>query len=224
MCPTVRALLASAIAASLSIVAQGCSSPSTGPTVSGAGVGPLSIAPLNTYSGYDGTHKYRVPLGVLGGGSDLKITASPPKAVSFETTRLIDPMGDLSTYFFVTTQAAGEVTITASSGGKSVSAKITITAYPASDYSIGEMRYVNGEASDPPCLTCHGEQGGIDHSPTRLAPVTDAQALTAILTGIEPSGDPVPTPKHSWAVTDAEKKGLLSYLRAIPPKGFQNAK
>ena len=224
MRPRWFSLVVSAIAASVSVAGGGCSASTSGPTFSGAGSGPLSLAPLKTYSGYDGTHRYRVPIGVLGGGSDLQITASPASAVSFEATRLLDPEGDLSTYFFVTTKAAGEVTITASSQGKSVRAKITIVAYSAGDYPVGEARYVNGEKGDPPCLVCHGEQGGIDHSPTRLSPVTDDQAMIAILTGVEPSGDPVPTPKHSWAVTDAEKKGLITYLRAIPPKGFANAK
>jgi len=185
-----------------------------------AAVPDLTILPLKAYSGFDGTHKYQVPIGVYGAGTDLTFTAAPAATVQIEPARLSDPTGDDGKYFMVTMKAAGLVTLTASSRGKSVSTELTITTYSLTDYAAGQARYQNGEGTDPPCLQCHSEQGGIDHSPAAMASAQDGDVLRVVMSGLLVSGAPITQVKHKWTLTDAEQKGIIPFLRALTPRGF----
>ncbi len=183
----------------------------------------LTILPLKAFSGFDGTHTFRVPIAIYGGGKDLTLTASDAALAQIDPTSLTNPAGDDGTYFMVTVKGAGSLVLTASTGGKSVTARFEIASYPASNYAVGEGRYKNGAGAEPPCTKCHSE-GGIDHSPAALASATDGDILRVILSGVLVAGNPITTVKHKWTVTDAEKSGLVTYLRALPPRGFEASK
>jgi hypothetical protein len=70
------------------------------------------------------------------------------------------------------------------------------------------------------CAGCHELSNGVDHSPTWLAFYADADVLAAVTTGKYADGRVLKGVNHKWELTDAEKTGILAYLRSIPPKGF----
>lgn len=171
----------------------------------------VCIFPSAVYSGYDGTGKYQAP--IIGTHAKTKITwtlADPSLAD-------LEPNSD-GTELMITTKKAGKTTITAKAGDASVSVPFQIYSYTAQNRMDGEHRYKNMEGSDPACFTCH--ETGPDHSPTQVDADTDDQVQHSFLTGTDPEGRPIEAPKHTWTVTDAEKPGLVSYLRSLPPKGF----
>ena len=64
---------------------------------------------------------------------------------------------------------------------------------------------------------------GVDHSPASLASVSDEDVAVIISTGIL-NGQPIMIPggvKHQWTTTPTEMDGLVTFLRALPPKGFK---
>lgn len=223
----------------LALCAAACSSPDGRPleptpaptgtsTGSPAPTGPandpqvqLQIMPGATHSGFDGTHTFRVPVAVYG-SPDATLGASDPSVASIAPATLVDTTQDTGKYFFVTTKKAGTVTLTASAHGRSVTATLDVATYTAAEYAAGEQRYMNGAASGPACVQCHGASG-IDHSPSQMASATDGDVVSVITTGILVEGNPITSVRHKWAVTDAEAKGLVVYLRALAPRGFVGA-
>jgi hypothetical protein len=177
--------------------------------------------PFASFSGYDGTHSFKVPVAVYGGGSDLAVTASDPSAVDITKVKLTNPGNDLGRWFFLETKKSGRITITASSSGQTVTTSLTIKSYDASSYDTGSMRYMNGsdDGTQPPCVQCHDANGGIDHSPATLASSDDLTVQAIITTGVL-NEHPITSVKHKWQATDAELTGLVTYLRALEPRGF----
>jgi hypothetical protein len=181
----------------------------------------LSVIPAVAYSGFDGQHVFRAPFAVYGAPADAQLVASDPSKVKIERTKLANPQGDVGSYFMVTTLAAGEVKLSVTSGGKSASANLAITSYPSTRFKTGETRYLQGGTTDPACTKCHAGQSGIDHSPAALASAADGDVARIVRTGLTVSGRPIQTEKeHQWTVTDAELDGLVTYLRALDPRGF----
>ncbi len=186
----------------------------------------LQIRPTVSYTGTDGTHTFRVPIAVYGGGADLRLVPSDASMVTVEPTGLLNPTGDDGSYFMVTVKKPGAVTLTAESGGKKVTTQLTIAAYSAARYAAGEARYKVGFApkGEPACTQCHAGAQGVDHSPGSLASVADDEVAVIISTGIlngVPIALPPPNTKHQWTATADETDGLVTYLRALPPKGFK---
>lgn len=181
----------------------------------------LTVLPDRAYTGFDGTHAYQLPVSVAGSASDLTLTASDPSAVDIKPAVNTNPEADPSEkWFLVTTKKAGSVTLTARSGGKTAESKLTITAYSTARWDTGNQRYHNGEGGDPPCAQCHEKAGGPDHSPLTLSPVDDESAKTVITAGIV-NNIPIKGVNHKWQATPAELDGLVTYLRALPPRGIQ---
>jgi hypothetical protein len=60
----------------------------------------------------------------------------------------------------------------------------------------------------------------VDHSPASLASIADEEVKVIISTGIL-NGVPIPMVKHQWTTTPDEMDGLVTFLRALPPKGLQ---
>ena len=182
----------------------------------------LQIRPPLAYTGVDGTHVFKVPVAVYGAAADLSLTASDSALVTLAPATLANPTGDDGKYYLVTAKKAGTVTLTATSGGRSVTSQLTITDYPAARYSAGETKYKAGYApkSEPPCTQCHTGAGGVDHSPASLASIADEEVKVIISTGIL-NGAPIPMIKHQWTTTPDEMDGLVTFLRALPPKGLQ---
>jgi hypothetical protein len=193
-----------------------------------SGLGELRFQPSVSYSGYDGAHTFQVPVAVYDGASDLSVTADDPSSVAIAPAALKNPVNqdgvtDNGKYFLVTVKKAGTLTLTATSGGETATTTIHVAAYDAARWQAGETRYTNGSASDPPCTDCHVNGQAIDHSPAALATADDEKVATTITTGISPFGFPIQGVEggHKWTVTEDEKDGLVTYLRALTPRGFQ---
>lgn len=196
-------------------------------TTPDSGLGVLRFQPTQAYSGYDGTHTFKVPIAVYDAQSDLKVTVQDGSTGTVAPVTLAQPtkngVTDTGKYFLVTVLKPGTITVNATSGGKTVTSKIDVTQYDAARWQAGQTRYVNGGSGNPPCTQCHVNGQAIDHSPAALATVTDVKVATTITTGISPAGFPIQGVDggHRWTVTQTEKDGLVTYLRALDPRGFQ---
>jgi hypothetical protein len=199
-----------------------------------SGLGQLLFRPNLVYSGIDGTHTFKVPLAVYDSDADLVVTPSDPSALTLAKTTLVNPVSpdgitDNGKYFMITALKAGTYTLTATSKGRSTTASITITDYASNRWSDGNARYNNGVATmttDRACANCHVNGLAIDHSPAALATATDQEIGIIITTGVKPGPSVIKIPmqpgtQHKWDVTGAEKDGLVTYLRAIDPRGFK---
>ncbi len=212
----------------------GCSSPAASATMgapppeddagapaadAGSAAPLLRVLPTAAFSGFDGTHTFRVPIAVYG-ASDATLTASDPSMVTIAPAKLTGTVQDNGVYFMVTTRKAGTVTLTATARGATVTSSFTATPYTVDQYATGEARYTTSSTSGPACQSCHYEGGGIDHSPSQMASAKDGDVVSVITAGVLVDGNPITQIKHKWAVTDAESAGLVSYLRALTPRGF----
>ncbi|MBX3216785.1 MAG: hypothetical protein KF850_32420 [Labilithrix sp.] len=195
-----------------------------------SGLGVLTFMPERSYSGYDGTHRFIVPVAVYDSADDLDVTVDDPAAAEIVAKKLTNPVRtdgttDNGKYFFVTVKKPGTITLTATSQGKSATSTITVASYEPSRWAAGETRYENGGSGDPPCTDCHVNGSAIDHSPAALATADDEKIAVVITTGISTSGFPIKIDNqaggHQWTVTDAERDGLVTYLRSLEPKGFK---
>ncbi|MBX3205280.1 MAG: hypothetical protein KF764_09435 [Labilithrix sp.] len=195
-----------------------------------SGLGILTFMPQTSYSGFDGTHTFTVPVAVYDSADDLKVTATDPSAADVVAKKLTNPVRpdgttDNGKYFLVTVKKPGTITLTATSNGKSVESTITVAEYTTSRWTAGETRYKNGSGGDPPCTDCHVNGKAIDHSPAALATATDEKIGVVITTGISPAGFPIKIDNqpggHQWTVTDEERDGLITYLRSLEPRGFK---
>ncbi len=195
-----------------------------------SGLGILTFMPKEAYSGYDGEHTYKVPLAVYDSADDLEVTATDSSSVEIVPTALENPERNDGTidngkYFMVTVKRPGTITLKASSGGKTAEATINVTEYTSARWQTGKTRYENGGANgEPPCVQCHVNGEAIDHSPAALATATDEEVAAVITTGISTAGFPIRVDHpsgHRWTVTDAEREGLVTYLRSLEPRGFK---
>jgi hypothetical protein len=197
-----------------------------------SGLGELLFRPSQVYSGTDGTHTFKIPIAVYDSDSDLAVTASDGTALTLTPATLKNPVDsdgitDNGKYFLITVKKAGSYTLTATSKGRSTTASVTITSYAAGRYAAGQTRYEQaGTGPDRPCTTCHVNGASIDHSPAALATATDQEIGIIITTGVKPGPtviriDSEPGTQHRWNVTDAERDGLITFLRGIEPRGFQ---
>jgi hypothetical protein len=199
-----------------------------------SGLGELLFRPNVVYSGIDGTHAFKVPLAVYDSDADLAVSSSDPSALAIAKTTLKNPVSpdgitDNGKYFMLTAQKAGTFTLTATSKGRTTTASVTITDYAATRWTAGDGRYNNGvttKTADRACANCHVNGLAIDHSPAALATATDQEIGIIITTGVKPGPSVIKIPnelgtQHKWTVTDVEKDGLVTYLRAIDPRGFQ---
>jgi len=199
-----------------------------------SGLGQLLFRPNNVYSGVDGTHSFKVPLAVYDSDSDLAVTPSDPSALTVAKAALKNPVNadgvtDNGKYFMLTALKAGTFTLTATSKGRSTTASVTISDYASSRWAAGDARYNNGDTSTTAtraCANCHVNGLAIDHSPAALATATDQEIGIIITTGVKPGPSVIKIPmqpgtQHKWTVDDIEKDGLVTYLRAIDPRGFQ---
>lgn len=195
-----------------------------------SGLGELRFQPEITYSGFDGTHTFLVPIAVYDSADDLEVAAADPSAVTITPKKLSNPVNqdgivDNGKYYFVTVKKAGTLTLTARSGGKTAQATINVADYAPSRWAAGETRYENdGSNGEPACSNCHVNGQAIDHSPASMAGASDAKLATVITTGISTVGFPIqgePNKQHRWDVTTEELDGLVTYLRGLEPRGFQ---
>ncbi len=191
----------------------------------------LLFLPSIEYSGFDGAHTFKVPIAVHGGGDDLEVTADDSSAAVITAVTLADPTGNKGKYFIIDVKKAGTLKLSAKSKGQTASARVIAADYDPARWSVGEQRYKAAVNGDPACTSCHVDGRAIDHSPTALAIVTDAEVSRIVTNGERPNHTPIgstgcPTcsvggQKHNWTVTDEEASGLVTYLRGLDPRGFK---
>jgi hypothetical protein len=181
------------------------------------------LFPPQAYSGFDGTHSFKVPFVTSLAGA-LTWTASDP---TIATVTAIDPAKVPTAvaqpglqWAMVTTTKAGTVTIKITNGTLQLSAKLTVTAYTTDQYNAGQTRYMTAPTGIIACTTCHSGAGGVDHTPTVTAVDSDSDLVSAITTATYPNGRTLNAPNHMFALSDGEKSGLVAYIRALAPKGF----
>jgi hypothetical protein len=79
------------------------------------------------------------------------------------------------------------------------------------------------------CRNCHGagaEALDVEHTPQQTGGYSDDQLKSIFTMGMKPEGSTFHTPFppsiyeqfHTWDATDAEKKGIVVYLRSLTPK------
>jgi hypothetical protein len=92
---------------------------------------------------------------------------------------------------------------------------VTVTAYPAGSVARGQTVY--GSFG---CAGCHeAGAGSPDITTSGIGKHSDEQVLGAAIDGNNPEGGSIGS-FHKFAVPDASKPDLLSYLRSLPPRGI----
>lgn len=198
-----------------------------------SGLGILTFRPSELYSGFDGKNTFKVPFAVYDHGDDVAVTASPASAVTITPKTLTNPVGpngtDLGKYYFAEVKAAGDVTFTVKSKGRTATGILHVVTYDPARYAAGEARYKTGvDKAHPACTDCHVNGQAIDHSPSALASVTDEKVGLIMSTGLSANNFPIQVDRslypsgHKWTSgAGAEQDGLITYLRALEPKGFK---
>jgi len=184
----------------------------------------LQIIPTAAYTGFDGTRTFRVPIAVYGAKAGLTVKVSDPSVLDVKAAKLVDAAGDDGQWYLLTAKKAGVVDVTATYNSKSVKSRVTVLGYEPSRYTIGEDRYKNGSGDvankGKPCVGCHIGNGAPDHSPMTLSGTNDELAKTVITNGIK-GGVPITKLDHKWEASSEELDGLVTYLRALDPRGVQ---
>jgi hypothetical protein len=216
------------------------------PGTSGTGTPPpaandLQIVFSPMYSGFDGQNTYQVPA-IVSGASDLEWTADPADAVDIDpdaesggvmiTTRkagdvkITAKAGALSgsamlhiTQFTPEERAAGEMRY---------NNEIPLPTFMF-DPDAGMPRPQDIVIPDDlSCKNCHGAGAmalDVEHTPQQTGGYSDDALIGIITMGMKPPGAKFHTPIpsflyqmfHTWGATDAEKRGLVAYLRSLSP-------
>lgn len=164
------------------------------------------------------TFKVRVQSSMTGA---VTWTAADPSVVDIVTYADHGTGGYVAA--MVTTKKAGTTKIFATKGTMKAEATVHVKAYTSASLAIGRTRYEKGETgARRPCGSCHGgEEGNVAHSLNPSFITRDDRAiLTAIQTGTYASdgtSDLLNEGNHKWNLTDAEKSGIVAYLRGIAP-------
>ena len=105
---------------------------------------PLHFSP-DMYSAYDGQNDYQIPVTVTGVTGEVEWHASPAEAVRFEPYEEAEGSAVL-----ITTQAPGDVVITATAGTLYAQSTLHIADADPDVWALGNVRYNNGTpAMDP---------------------------------------------------------------------------
>jgi len=181
------------------------------------------LFPSEAHSGFDGTHTFLVPFST--NLTDVTWSVADPDIASVAPAAAPEEYAEFGeTWALVTTKKAGTTKIIAAAGGKQVEATLTVAPYDGAQVTAGEMRYVNPDdasgAQRNACASCHALANGVDHSPLALAFYDDESILAAITTGTYPDGYVLRGVNHMWNLTDAERPGIVPYLRSLQPRGF----
>jgi hypothetical protein len=229
-------------------IATGGSGGSTSPgTAGGTATGPSTVSDTKAvgsdltvvfspmYSGFDGSRTFKVPA-IVSEVTGARWSASD---ISF-----VDLSDDAETGgVMITTRKSGVVNIIARAGALSGQAALNITQFAAGDCDAGDMRYHNSIGIDAgglaiisgtvpdnaSCADCHGDGAqmlSIQHTPQQTGGFSDMDLINIFTKGFKPNGSVFITmfpPQiyqrfHTWSATDAEKTGLVCYLRSIEPK------
>lgn len=175
----------------------------------------LRVSPGAIFTGFDGTHTFQAPFAVYGAGDGLEVAVGDPNVAEIAP---LPREGGGARWFLLTAKQAGATEITATWSGVSARVPLTIAGYAPGRYEVGRVRYTNAANGQPACAFCHGGDDGVDHSPAVLVAAPDEDIERVILAGIKIDGNTILTPTHTWAVSLPELEGLVTYLRALPPR------
>lgn len=239
-----------ALALSL-VAATACGGSDAPPTTERPDAGPhlddpesARLWPPVVHTGYDGSSDFRVAV-----YTDLShhVAGSPSWTSGDESIVTIAPASEPQQYprrgvwAMLTTQAAGETTVSATIGGYTVTSDVIVSSYTAAQVAAGDDRYnTTGTGDRQSCASCHQEEGGVDHSPTEMAYHPDDALLLVITEGRYPdlcvtddgasctcdtegcTREPgyALNVSHTWNLTEAEAGGIVPYLRSLAPRGF----
>lgn len=183
-----------------------------------------SLDPDPSYTGFDGTHPYLVPLSTDVTGTITWTLSDPTIATVVTIAPAKVPTSvafDGGQWGMLTATKAGTATLTATgSTGGTVTATVNITAYTAAQWTAGQTRWMTAPTGIIACTMCHDGAGGVDNTPTYEAFYADADLVGIMTLGQYPDGTPLIAPNHKFTLSATEQSGLVAYLRALPPKGF----
>ncbi|MDB4988297.1 MAG: hypothetical protein JWN04_3475 [Myxococcaceae bacterium] len=205
----------------------------------GSSTATLTVLPSPSYSGFDGTHTYQIP---------LKVNNKAGAKWSVDNPNLVD-IQETADGVMLTTKGAGEVLVTATIGNDVGASKLSIAQFTPDLWSIGDKRYNSGVTvfpgdggvptgnpgpsfmldKDGSCSSCHGATAPtlrVEDTPYQTGGYSDAEMITIFTRGMKPAGavqrSYIPSyfwgMFHEWNVTDAQKQGLVGYMRALTPK------
>lgn len=183
------------------------------------------VYPASVHTGFDGSHTFKVPV-----TSDLvgvTWSVEDPSIATIQKVPIPSDYGNRcdigSEWAMVTPKKAGTTRIFAKTADKTATATLVVASYDPAIYGAGDRRYNtpdNATAQRPSCASCHKTATGVDHSPFTTAGYADDDIVSAITTGVFKKSGYHLSVAHSWNLTDAEKQGIMPYLRALPPHGF----
>lgn len=198
--------------------------PEAPPTKTGTGEeAPPAVNPATVYTGFAAGTAFRVPVSLDVGAEgdvnweieDASLATVAPVATPAEYQKFTGH------YAMITTKKAGRTKVFATQAGHRYEAAIVIAAYTDAQLETGRARYRNdGAGARRPCASCHEQEGGADHSPTWLSAWNDTNVLSVIQTGQYEGTDLKGMADHRWELTEAERTGVVAFLRALPPRGF----
>ncbi len=187
---------------------------------------------IHTGFAADSPTKFRVPLSMEMSGKITWKVADPSIAdvVSADAppwyAEVQKEEPDLKLQFgMLTAKKVGKTKITVSNGETESEADLEVVAYTAAQIAVGETRYKKGEgtANRRPCAGCHESQTGTPHDPYWVSGLSDEEILHSVTVGSyewDGKTHEINGGNHKWNLTDAEKTGILAYLRSRNPEGF----
>jgi hypothetical protein len=191
------------------------------------------LMPFAIHTGFTGgAEQFRVPLSTdLTGTLTWKVadpsiasvasSEAPPWYADFQKE-----VPDVKLSFgMLTAKKAGTTKVTVSNGTKEFESEVSVTAYTSAQITAGKTRYKTGEgtANRQPCAGCHEAAKGPPHDPGWVAELSDDEVLHSVQVGSydwEGKTHELNGGNHKWNLTEAEKKGILGYLRSLNPDDF----
>ncbi len=197
--------------------------PEHGPVLPHEGSDDYVFPPI-AHSGYDGNSTFTMPLAT--NLTDVTWEVEDPTIAVIAPTFASEELSVYGkTWGMVTTLKPGTTKVFAISGTRRAEATIVVSAYQPADVAAGRKRYYEPDNASGPgrtaCVDCHGQiQTGADHSPLEIEFFSDADVITAIVDGQYPDGYVLQNVNHVWNLTEAERVGIVPYLRTLSPTGF----
>ncbi len=203
------------------------------------------------YSAWNGVQTFKVPARVEGATVELSgWLAVPSSAVLFEE----DPDSEAGGVMITVLEGVPEITIAAMTSDKLLGGAATLHVLDATeqDWIDGEARYNNGVDYDLPmlsftdlldpnyvppeppdnlaCNNCHttgAKYFEIQHTPTQIGYISDAQLKIIFTMGMKPPGvvwslippelEHLYSDFHTWEADDSQQDALIVYLRSLTP-------
>jgi hypothetical protein len=173
--------------------------------------GPFALFPTEAYTGVENTGaRYTVPIAATG-ATGIQWTSSDSSVMSAAGTDQVSTVTGLK---------AGSATVTATAGSATLSTRVTVLSYTASDREAGHTAYTKFN-----CAACHeGASTAPDITPSGIGHHDDLAIQAAVTQGANPEGGDVAVGKlnHSFPIdqNSAAYVGIVAFLRSQTPRGI----